>query len=41
MSPFGFEDIWTKVKITGALPSESLSAQLLENALVNNLDIWY
>jgi hypothetical protein len=41
VSAFDFEVIRSKVKNTGALIKNGLSAQLLKNALVNSLHIWY
>jgi hypothetical protein len=41
VTPIVFEVTGSKVKVTLALGSKSLSAQLIKNALVNSLHILY
>jgi hypothetical protein len=40
VTPIDFEVAGSKVKVTEAFSSKSLSAQLLKNALTNSLHIW-
>jgi hypothetical protein len=41
VTPIDFEVTESKVKVTGAFSSKSLSAQLLKDALANSFHIWY